>query len=139
MTDRISTERRSWNMSRIKGKDTKPELLLRSSLHKAGFRFRTHDRRLPGKPDLVLRKFKSVIFVNGCFWHRHEGCQKSTIPKSNAEFWKKKFSDTIERDARKLSQLEADGWHVFTVWECEIKRDIESVISSLTDQLDGGQ
>ncbi|WP_217703196.1 DNA mismatch endonuclease Vsr [Celeribacter sp. HF31] len=91
MVDRISPEHRSWNMPRIRGKDTKPEMVLRSLLHRAGFRFRLHDKRFPGKPDLLLPKHQTAIFVNGCYWHRHEGCRKATTPKTNAAFWKKKF------------------------------------------------
>lgn len=128
MVDRITKEHRSWNMSRIKGSDTKPEKILRSALHRAGFRFRLHDKHLPGKPDLVLRKFKAVIFVHGCFWHRHKDCDKAYTPKSNIEFWKEKFRRNIERDKQKSKELTERGWEVFTVWECEIERDLSSVV-----------
>lgn len=122
-------------MSRIRGKNTKPEVRLRSMLHRAGFRFRVHDNRLPGKPDIVLPKYKSVIFVNGCFWHRHEGCRYCTTPATRREFWEKKFSGTVQRDRDKKQQLEAAGWDVFIVWECELKRDSDGVLRFLIDEL----
>lgn len=128
-------ETRSYNMSRIRGKDTKPEVKLRSLLHGSGFRFRIHDSRLPGKPDIVLPKYKSVIFVNGCFWHRHEGCRYCTTPATRKDFWDKKFSGTVERDRVKKQQLEEVGWDVFTVWECELKNDAEGVLRFLVDEL----
>src|SRR5687767_12852388 len=99
MVDSISAEHRSWNMSRIKGKNTKPEIILRSLLHKSGFRFRLHSKNLPGKPDIVFPKHRMAIFVNGCFWHRHENCKYCYTPKSRNEFWNSKFQRTIERDA----------------------------------------
>ncbi len=131
MVDRITKEHRSWNMSRIKGSDTKPEKMLRSALHRAGFRFRLHDKHLPGKPDLVLKKFKAVIFVHGCFWHRHKDCDKAYTPKSNVDFWKEKFRRNIERDKQKSKELSENGWEVFTVWECEIESDLSSVVANI--------
>jgi len=128
MADRISKERRSWNMSRIKGKDTKPELLLRSMLHKAGYRFRLHRKDLPGKPDIVLPKHRTVIFVNGCYWHRHEKCPNATTPKTRTEFWEAKFKDTVERDKRNVAELEALGWRVITAWECELMKTPEMIL-----------
>lgn len=110
-------------MSRIRGKDTKPELMLRSLLHRAGFRFRLHVPDLPGKPDIVLPKYRTVIFVHGCFWHRHDGCANATMPKTRPEFWQEKFRRTVERDHEKQTQLEDAGWRVLTVWECELKND----------------
>lgn len=135
MADRISKARRSWNMSRIRGKNTKPELQLRSALHKAGFRFRLHDRKLPGKPDIVLRQFKTVILVHGCYWHRHPGCAEATTPKSNVDFWTAKFDATVERDRRNIAALEAAGWRVLVVWECEIKADLSDVVSRISGVL----
>lgn len=132
MADRISKAHRSWNMSRIRGKNTKPELQLRSALHKAGFRFRLHDRKLPGKPDIVLRQFKTVILVHGCYWHRHPGCTEATTPKSNVDFWTAKFDATVERDRRNIAALEAAGWRVLVVWECEIKADLSDVVSRIS-------
>jgi len=128
-------ETRSYNMSRIRGKDTKPEVRLRSLLHRAGFRFRIHDNRLPGKPDIVLPKYRSVIFVNGCFWHRHQGCKYCTTPATRKDFWEKKFTDTMKRDQVKKQQLEEAGWDVFVVWECEIKNDADEIVNYLIDEL----
>lgn len=121
MADRISKERRSWNMSRIRSKDTKPEVMLRSALHRIGFRFRKNDSRLPGNPDIVLPKYHTVIFVHGCYWHRHKGCKKATTPKTNTEFWTKKFAENVNRDKEVKKDLENRGWRVTVVWECEIE------------------
>ncbi|NTV91900.1 MAG: DNA mismatch endonuclease Vsr, partial [Chlorobiaceae bacterium] len=109
MADKINRERRSWNMSRIRSKDTKPEILLRKALHEMGFRYRLHDRKLPGSPDLVFPKYRAVIFVHGCFWHRH-GCKATATPSTNQEFWLKKFADTITRDKRNIQDLLDCGW-----------------------------
>lgn len=128
-------ETRSYNMSRIRGKNTKPEVKLRSLLHRAGFRFRIHDSRLPGKPDIVLPKYRSVVFVNGCFWHRHEGCKYCTNPSTRKDFWDKKFSDTVQRDRAVKKQLEEAGWDVFVVWECELKNNADEVLRFLIDEL----
>jgi DNA mismatch endonuclease (patch repair protein) len=130
-TDVHSPETRSYNMSRIRGKDTKPEVKLRSLLHGEGYRFRLHDPRLPGKPDIVLPKYKTAIFVNGCFWHRHEGCRHSSMPQTRQDFWKKKFSGTVLRDRKKIQQLEESGWKALTIWECELKDEPQSVLSRL--------
>jgi len=119
--DIISKERRSWNMSRIKGKDTRPEIAVRSLIHKMGYRFRLHRKDLPGKPDIVLPKYNTVIFVHGCFWHRHKGCKYAYTPKSRVKFWKDKFAETVNRDKQHLKQLKENGWEVFIVWECETK------------------
>jgi len=125
MTDHLTEERRSWNMSRIKGRNTKPEIQLRSLLHQAGYRFTvnaTNNRKLPGRPDIVLPKYKTIIFVHGCFWHRHEGCKEATTPKSHTAFWKDKFAKNVARDKSNIEELKALGWNVIVVWECEIKR-----------------
>ena len=135
MIDRISKERRSWNMSRIRGKDTGPELILRKLLHRAGYRFRLHRPDLPGKPDIVLSKYRTAIFVHGCFWHRHEGCAGATIPSTRQDFWLAKFEGTVKRDRRKQWQLEEMGWRVITVWECELDSDAEGVMKILSNQL----
>jgi len=119
MADRLSTARRSWNMSRIRGADTAPELLVRSTLHRLGLRFRLHRRDLPGRPDIVLPKWKTVVFVHGCFWHRHPGCRFAYTPKSRIDFWLKKFQDNVERDRRNITALEQAGWKTIVVWECE--------------------
>ena len=123
MADRISSERRSWNMSQIKGKDTSIEVLVRKKLFSEGFRFRKNDKRYPGKPDIVLPKYKTAIFINGCFWHRHEGCKYATTPKTKTEFWMKKFEKNKSNDLQHKKQLEAMGWQVIIVWECQLKKN----------------
>lgn len=132
MADVHSAETRSYNMSRIRGKDTKPEELVRKFLFSQGFRYRKNDARLPGKPDIVLPKYKSVVFVNGCFWHGHTGCRYFVWPKNNAEFWKKKIVGNITRDQKNYMLLREQGWRVFVVWECELKH---SVITKTLDSL----
>ncbi len=122
MTDRLSRERRSWNMSRISGKDTAPEKQVRSALHRAGYRFRLHSRTLPGRPDLVLPKYRTLVLVHGCFWHRHKGCRFAYTPKSRTAFWNAKFDANVERDRRTARELRRLGWKVVTVWECEADR-----------------
>jgi DNA mismatch endonuclease (patch repair protein) len=128
MVDRISEVHRSWNMSRIRAVDTKPEIIVRRLLHALGYRFRLHGRVnkrfcksgvLPGRPDIVLAKYKTVIFVNGCFWHRHEECKYATSPKSRVEFWEKKFYRNVERDKQNQKVLKVLGWNVIIIWECE--------------------
>lgn len=118
--DSLSEQQRSWNMSRIKSKNTKPELVVRSILHRKGYRFRLHVRELPGCPDIVLPKWRTVVFVNGCFWHRHEGCRFAYSPKSHRRFWQKKFRETVKRDAHKIKALADLGWKVEVIWECEL-------------------
>ena len=121
MADIKTQESRSYNMSRIAGKDTKPEELVRRYLFSKGFRYRKNVRKLPGSPDLVLPKYRTVIFVNGCFWHGHEGCKYFVWPKSNVEFWRQKIETNISRDQRKETQLRDMGWNVLVVWECELR------------------
>jgi DNA mismatch endonuclease, patch repair protein len=120
MVDRLSPERRSWNMSRIRGRNTRPERFVRSLLHRMGFRFRIGTRKLPGNPDIVLAKYKAVILVHGCFWHRHHGCKFAYTPKSRIDFWERKFQGTVSRDKRTEVLLREAGWRVIVVWECEI-------------------
>ena len=134
MTDQIDPARRSWNMGRIKGKDTKPELEVRSLLHKLGFRFRLHRKGLPGTPDIVLPKYRAVIFVHGCYWHRHPGCRYAYNPKSRVAFWQNKFRDNVKRDAAHSRRLTELGWTVITVWECEL-REPEAVALALMENL----
>lgn len=119
MADRLSPARRSWNMSRIRGADTAPERLVRSVLHGLGLRFRLHRADLPGRPDIVLPRWKTVVFVHGCFWHRHPGCRFAYTPKSRRDFWLKKFEDNVSRDVRNAAALEEAGWKTIIVWECE--------------------
>lgn len=121
VVDFMSAEQRSVHMSKIRSKDTKPELLLRRALHAAGYRYRLHDRRLPGKPDLVFAGRRKVVFVNGCFWHGHACPVGVRLPKSNTAFWADKRRRNQERDERTLQQLDALDWEVLVVWECEIK------------------
>lgn len=121
-TDSLSKEHRSWNMAQIKSKNTKPEIAVRKLLHRCGFRFRLHKKELPGKPDIVLPKWRVVIFVHGCFWHRHPNCKYAYLPKSNQDFWKNKFVDTVRRDQRNQNTLKALGWRTIVIWECELKK-----------------
>ncbi len=119
-------------MSRIKGKDTRPELKLRKALFAAGFRYRVNVKNLPGKPDIVMKKYKTALFVHGCFWHAHQNCRYFKLPSSNQEFWKAKIGGNVERDKRNVKSLEDQGWNVIEVWECELKKDkFESTISQL--------
>ena len=121
-------------MSRIKGKNTKPELAVRSWLHRHGFRFRLHRKDLPGTPDIILPKYRVVIFVHGCFWHRHPGCRYAYTPKSRVDFWKAKFEENIERDQVKTEKLRDLGWNVVTIWECETREEygLTSLLNTLT-------
>lgn len=121
MTDKVSKEQRSRNMSLIRSRNTKPETVVRSLLHALGYRFRIHVQSLPGKPDIVLAKYRTVIFVNGCFWHRHQGCKRCTTPSSNQEYWVIKLARNVERDAQHRKDLERLGWRVIIIWECETK------------------
>ncbi|MGN6227492.1 MAG: very short patch repair endonuclease [Dyella sp.] len=121
MADHVPTEKRSEIMRAVRGKDTRPERLVRSAAHRLGLRFRLHDPRLPGRPDMVLRRWKTVIFINGCYWHRHRGCRKATTPKSNVEFWEAKFAGNQKRDQRNYRQLAKLGWRVVVLWQCEVE------------------
>lgn len=134
MTDIFSTEKRSDVMSKIKSKNTKPEKVVRSLLFSLGYRFRLHVKDLPGKPDIVLPKYKTVVLVNGCFWHGHENCKDAGIPKTNSQFWYDKISKNKERDKRVLNELEQAGWKVLVIWECRIN-DKEKLISFLKSEL----
>lgn len=135
MTDVHTPEQRSYNMSRIRGQDTRPEKKLRSLLHRNGFRYRVHVSDLPGRPDIVLPKYHSVILVHGCFWHRHPGCRYATTPKSRADFWQEKFAGNVERDQRNLNLLKKNGWFPIVVWECELKDDADAVMKKITAML----
>jgi DNA mismatch endonuclease (patch repair protein) len=136
MADTHSKETRSYNMARIRSKDTKPEEIVRKYLFSKGFRYRKNDSRYPGKPDIVLPKYKTVIFVNGCFWHKHEGCRYFVWPKSNVEFWKKKILTNVARDEQNYLILEGRGWNVIVVWECQLKKSIcESTLKDLITQI----
>jgi DNA mismatch endonuclease (patch repair protein) len=132
VVDRLTREHRSWNMGRISGRDTKPEIVVRRVLHRLGYRFRLHSKNLPGRPDIVLPRWQTVIFVHGCFWHRHPGCRFAYSPKSRVEFWMKKFDENIARDHHSKSKLEEMGWRVEVIWECETAKlyELENRIRS---------
>ena len=142
--DHLTHEKRSWNMSRIKSKNTEPEKIVRSALHKMGYRFRLDGKIskkvmkkgvLPGKPDIVLSKYKTVIFIHGCFWHAHENCKDFRLPKTNMEWWSEKLSVNKSRDKQNINKLEELGWSVVVIWECEIKsnkKNIDSFIADIT-------
>lgn len=135
MADVHSPEKRSYNMSCIHAKGTKPEEIVRKYLFSKGFRYRKNDPRLPGKPDIVLPKYKTAIFVNGCFWHRYEGCKYFVWPKNYAEFWHKKIMSNVERDNRNYSELKEKGWAVVVIWECELKNMRSETLSSVVESL----
>ena len=126
MADKLTKKQRSYNMSCIHGKDTKPEIIVRKFLFSKGLRFRKNDKRYPGHPDIVLPKYKTVVFVHGCFWHFHEGCKYAVLPVSNTEFWKAKLSRNRERDINEHHELVAMGWHVIVIWECQLKKSVRS-------------
>jgi len=130
--DTLSSEKRSWNMSRIRGANTKPELAVRSMLHRMGYRFRISNKALPGRPDIVLTKYRSVIFVHGCFWHRHQGCKYAYTPKSRLDFWGQKFEGNVMRDKNNNFLLKKSRWLPIVVWECEIKHNAEAVLGRVS-------
>jgi DNA mismatch endonuclease (patch repair protein) len=135
MADVHSKRVRSYNMSRIRSKNTKPEMLVRSWLHRQGYRFRLHDKTLPGKPDIVLKKYKTVIFVNGCFWHGHKNCKFAKLPTSNIKFWKMKITGNIENDKHKIKKLRKLGWTVYSVWQCRMRKSNETELGRLMKKL----
>lgn len=131
--DTVSKEKRSSIMSKVHSVNTKPEMLIRSFLHRNGFRFRLHVKNLPGHPDIVLPKYKTIIDVRGCFWHHHNGCKRAVLPLSNIEFWQEKFSRNIERDKKTEKQLKELGWHLIVIWECDLKKD--GFLETLPDRI----
>ena len=131
--DRLTKEKRSWNMSRIRANDTTPELAVRSFLFRHGFRFRLHVKALPGHPDIVLPKYRTAIEVRGCFWHRHVGCKRATTPSTNVDFWREKFKRNVERDATTENRLRELGWNLIVIWECELKKD--GFLDALPDKI----
>ena len=135
MSDSLTAERRSWNMSQIKNKDTKIEVQVRRYLFAQGYRFRKNDKRYPGKPDIVLPKYKTVIFVNGCFWHQHAGCKNATMPKTRTEFWKEKLQKNVYNDRRHVEDLQSQGWRVIVLWECELEKDFEGTMLQVINSL----
>ena len=134
--DVVSKEVRSRMMSGIRGRDTKPELIVRRYLHKKGLRFRLHVRDLPGRPDLVLAKYRTVVFVHGCFWHRHRDCPFAYTPKTNSQFWIEKLTGNVARDAKHLDQLLKLGWNVITIWECSVNQP--GMLEKVSEEIKGG-
>ena len=137
MADKLTSSQRSRCMSRIRGKNTKPEILVRKGLHARGFRFRLHNKKLPGSPDIVLPKYGVAIMVNGCFWHGHKGCRYATKPKTNIEFWETKIARNRHRDEVTTAHLEALGWTVITIWECELctSSQLDDRLNTLTEEI----
>lgn len=121
MADKLDPERRSANMARVRGKDTGPEMRVRRIAHRMGLRYRLHRSDLPGRPDLVFPRHRLAVFVHGCFWHRHPGCGRASTPATRTDFWRAKFDGSVERDQRQQAALEASGWRVLILWECELK------------------
>lgn len=141
MSDRLTVEKRSQLMSRIRAKDTCPELRVRRWLHGRGYRYRLHVKRLPGRPDIVMPRYGAVIMVHGCFWHRHHGCRLAYEPRSNVEFWQRKFAQNIDRDRRSRAALMELGWRMATVWECALREQsgLEARLMELESWLRNGQ
>lgn len=132
----MDEQRRHYNMSRIRGKDTKPEMLVRRFLFSEGFRFRKNDSRYPGHPDIVLPKYRTMVFVNGCFWHGHEGCRHYTVPKTNTQFWTAKIERNKARDRRDFETLTLSGWNVIVIWECQLeKNERQATLDALSSEL----
>ena len=138
MTDTLTVAERSRLMARIRGKNTRPEIAVRSLLHRAGYRFRIHVASLPGKPDIVLPRHRTIVFVHGCFWHRHKGCKVASTPKSHRKFWAEKFTRNIANDKKHNRQLRKLGWQVVTVWECQLRRP-EMVLRRIEKALEAGR
>jgi DNA mismatch endonuclease (patch repair protein) len=138
MADVHSKEIRSYNMSRIRSKDTKPEILVRKFLFSKGLRYRLHDKKLLGKPDIVLPKYKTVIFIHGCFWHGHHGCKYYVVPKTRTEWWLNKINSNVGNDIKANESLKLDGWKVITLWECNLKKQVrEGVLVDLVNSIKG--
>ena len=135
MADRISKEKRSWNMSQIHSSNTSIELVVRKDLFRRGFRYRINMKTLPGKPDIVLPKYKTAIFIHGCFWHRHTDCKFAATPSSNVEFWNEKFKKNINNDQRHYKDLESLGWRVIVVWQCEINQNFTELMDRLEAEI----
>ena len=141
MTDVLTPEQRKLNMSRIRGRDTKPEMLIRRGLHVRGLRYRLHDRTLPGRPDLVFPQYHTVVFIHGCFWHAH-GCALSKLPSTRQDFWKGKLAGNVVRDRKAIGALQSDGWRVLVIWECALRGSgrlpEENVLDSAADFVRSG-
>ena len=137
--DNMSRQQRSTTMSKIRSTDSTPECKLRCALFKMGFRYRKNLTNLPGRPDIVIGKYKTIIFVNGCFWHQHPQCKKASVPKTNQEYWTKKLALNVIRDEESIKNLETLGWRVITVWECEINNDLRSVLDRIANLMQSGK
>ncbi len=133
--DVFSKKKRSWIMGRIRSKNTKPEIIVRSILHRMGYRFSLLKSGLPGSPDIVLKKYRTAVFIHGCFWHRHKGCRVATMPKTRVGFWKRKFERNVERDRLNICELRRLGWKTITVWECQVLRDPAKLAEKLSKKL----
>jgi len=133
--DKLTKERRSWNMSKIRSNDTLPEMRVRKALWHMGYRYRLHYKLLPGKPDIVITKQRIVVFVHGCFWHRHENCIEASRPKTNSAYWETKIARNIERDRKNQSLIREAGWRVIVIWECHVKKTVEENIKLLENVL----
>lgn len=139
MADTKSKEERHKNMAAIRSKNTKPELIVRKYLFSQGFRYRINDKSLAGKPDIVLKKYNTVVFVNGCFWHLHKDCKYFVFPKDNADYWKNKILGNVERDKRNYNTLKAAGWKVIIIWECQLKHSKEETLTELVKEIREGK
>ncbi|MBI3944957.1 MAG: DNA mismatch endonuclease Vsr [Armatimonadetes bacterium] len=139
MADTLSKEQRSVLMSKVRGADTKPEWILRCGLHRLGLRYRLRNKHLPGNPDLAFPRHGTVVFVHGCFWHRHAGCKDASMPKGNQSFWTRKFAENTERDARAVEALERQGWNVLVVWECDLMKRTVETIQEAADAIRGNR
>jgi DNA mismatch endonuclease (patch repair protein) len=138
--DVFSPKKRSEVMSRIRGKNTKPEMIVRHYLHAHGLRYRLHAKKLRGRPDVVLPRHRAVVFVHGCFWHQHSRCKYAARPSTNATFWQEKLSGNVERDARTVAELENEGWRVFTIWECALQEsDLQALLQGILGQTANGK
>jgi DNA mismatch endonuclease, patch repair protein len=135
MSDHVTIEKRSWLMSQVKSKNTTPELTVRKYLHKNGFRYKLHKKDLPGKPDIVLSKYRTAIFVNGCFWHGHIGCRKAKVPKTRPEFWKGKMVSNRKKDKNNINELKEKGWNVIVIWQCELQKSAALSLQRLCAQI----
>lgn len=135
MADTLTPEKRSWNMSRVKSKSTSIEVKVCKYLYSQGFRYRKNVANLAGKPDVVLGKYHTVIFIHGCFWHRHTGCKDATTPKTNTEFWLRKFTTNIENDKKHLEALQKQGWNIIVLWECEINGNFDQIMQNVISTL----
>lgn len=135
MADHLTPEKRSWNMAQIRSANTSVEVLVRKKLFSEGFRFRKNDKRYPGKPDIVLPKYHTVIFIHGCFWHRHENCKRATTPKTRLDYWLPKFQKNVENDKKHQEELEKMGWNVIVVWECEVNNHFDDTMERIISKL----